>query len=145
MTPPRMAREALTAVTLDLRATQVLRTNNNSEDPFAFTSRTARLALSAALDTPLNRRLQRNNFRIALINYNVGLRNLIAAEDNIKLDVREDLSPAPTRSKPVHHRRGQCRLGLRAGHQYPPSIAARHSKCGGPRFFGANKLIPTPY
>jgi len=47
--------------------------------------------LSVALDTPLNRRLQRNNFRLALINYNVGLRNLMAAEDSIKLDVREDL------------------------------------------------------
>jgi Outer membrane efflux protein len=76
---------------VDLRATQVLRTRNGDDDPFDFTFENSETRLSAALDTPLNRRLQRNNFRIALINYNVGLRNLMAAEDTIKLDVREDL------------------------------------------------------
>ena len=77
---------------VDLRATQVLRTNPNVDDkPFDFSFEDSETRLSAALDTPLNRRLQRNNYRIALINYNVGLRNLIAAEDSVKLDVREDL------------------------------------------------------
>ncbi len=76
---------------VDLRATQVLRTRSGDDDPFDFTFDNSETRLSAALDTPLNRRLQRNNFRIALINYNVGLRNLMAAEDTIKLDVREDL------------------------------------------------------
>jgi hypothetical protein len=76
---------------LDLRATHVLRTKTGDNDPFNFTFDDSETRLSVALDTPLNRRLQRNNFRIALINYNVGLRNILAAEDNIKLDVREDL------------------------------------------------------
>ena len=76
---------------VDLQATQVLRTKPGNDKPFDFSFDNSETRLSAALDTPLNRRLQRNNFRIALINYNVGLRNLMAAEDTIKLDVREDL------------------------------------------------------
>lgn len=76
---------------VDLRATQVLRTKSGGNNPMDFSFDDSETRLSVALDTPLNRRLQRNNFRLALINYNVGLRNLMAAEDSIKLDVREDL------------------------------------------------------
>ena len=76
---------------LDLQATQILRTQPGSDNPFDFSFDNSETRLSVALDTPLNRRLQRNNFRVALISYNVGLRNLMAAEDNIKLDIREDL------------------------------------------------------
>lgn len=76
---------------VDLRATQSLRTKSNANKPFDFSFDDSETRMSVALDTPLNRRLQRNNFRLALINYNVGLRNLMAAEDAIKLDVREDL------------------------------------------------------
>jgi hypothetical protein len=76
---------------VDLRATQFLRTKSGSDNPFDFSFDDSETRLSVALDTPLNRRLQRNNFRLALINYNVGLRNLMALEDGIKLDVREDL------------------------------------------------------
>lgn len=76
---------------VDLRATQILGTKTGSSNPFDFSFDDSETRLSVALDTPLNRRLQRNNFRSALINYNAGLRNLIAAEDSIKLDIREDL------------------------------------------------------
>ncbi len=76
---------------VDLQATQILRTKTGSDNPFDFTFDNSETRLSVALDTPLNRRLQRNNFRVALISYNVGLRNLMAAEDSIKLDIREDL------------------------------------------------------
>ncbi len=76
---------------VDLRATQVLRTKSSANDPLDFSFDDSETRMSIALDTPLNRRLQRNNFRLALINYNVGLRNLMAAEDTIKLDIREDL------------------------------------------------------
>ncbi len=76
---------------VDLRATQALRTRANGKDPFDFTFDDSETRLSVALDTPLNRRVQRNNFRVALISYNVGLRNLMAAEDSIKLDIRQDL------------------------------------------------------
>jgi hypothetical protein len=76
---------------VDLRATHTLRTKRSANDPFDFTLDDSETRLSMALDTPLNRRLQRNIFRLALINYNAGIRNLMAAEDSIKLDVREDL------------------------------------------------------
>ena len=76
---------------VDLRATQSLRTRSNGTNPFDFTFDDSETRLSVALDTPLNRRVQRNNFRVALISYNVGLRNLMASEDSIKLDVRQDL------------------------------------------------------
>ncbi len=76
---------------VDLRATQSLRTKSSANKPLDFSFDDSETRMSVALDTPLNRRLQRNNFRLALINYNVGLRNLMAAEDSIKLDVREDL------------------------------------------------------
>jgi hypothetical protein len=76
---------------VDLRASHVLGTDSLADDPFDFTFDDSETRVSVALDTPLNRRLQRNNYRVALINYNVGIRNLIAAEDGIKLDVREDL------------------------------------------------------
>ncbi len=76
---------------VDLQATQTLRTRPGSDNPLDFSFDNSETRLTMSLDTPLNRRIQRNNYRIALINYNVGLRNLIAAEDAIKLDVREDL------------------------------------------------------
>jgi len=76
---------------VDLRATEILRTKSSANNPLDFTFDDSETRMSIALDTPLNRRLQRNNFRLALINYNVGLRNLMAAEDTIKLDIREDL------------------------------------------------------
>ncbi len=76
---------------VDLHATEVLRTKSSANNPLDFTFDDSETRMSIALDTPLNRRLQRNNFRLALINYNVGLRNLMAAEDSIKLDIREDL------------------------------------------------------
>jgi hypothetical protein len=76
---------------MDLQATHVLRTKSSGNNPMDFTFDDSETRLSVALDTPLNRRLQRNNFRVALINYNLGLRNLMSDEDNIKLDIREDL------------------------------------------------------
>ncbi|MEQ1825586.1 MAG: TolC family protein [Pirellula sp.] len=76
---------------VDLQASHALRTKSNANDPLDFSFDDSETRLSVALDTPLNRRLQRNNFRVALINYNVGLRNLMAAEDSIKLNIRDDL------------------------------------------------------
>gem|GEM_PF-634453 len=76
---------------LDLRATQTLRTRTDANTPFDFSFNDSQTRLSMALDTPLNRRAQRNNYRLALIDYNQTLRNLIESEDEIKFDIREDL------------------------------------------------------
>lgn len=76
---------------MNLGAQQRIGTRTNSDNPVDFSFENSETRLTASLDTPLNRRLQRNNFRVALINYNLGLRNLMALEDSIKQDVREDL------------------------------------------------------
>ncbi|MCA9135030.1 MAG: hypothetical protein KDA45_17800, partial [Planctomycetales bacterium] len=76
---------------LNLRATQSIRTRTGSNNPFDFTLDDSATRLTMDFDTPLNRRSERNIFRLALINYNVALRNLIEAQDNVKLDVRNDL------------------------------------------------------
>ncbi len=47
--------------------------------------------VGASLDLPLNRKAQRNHYRTALIDYQVGRRNLMALEDGIKFAVRDDL------------------------------------------------------
>ena len=64
-------------------------TRNNR--PFAFSFDDSRTELSASLDLPLNRRQQRNGFKRSLINYQAGRRSLMALEDDIKFQVRDDL------------------------------------------------------
>lgn len=76
---------------MDLRATHILRTRDDANTPFDFSLNDSETRLSLALDTPLNRRNQRNVYRLALIDYNRTLRNLIESEDTIKLDIRQDL------------------------------------------------------
>ena len=76
---------------LNVRASQSIRTRLGSTNPFDFSFDDSTTRMSLEFDAPLNRRAERNNFRLALINYNVALRNVIAAEDNVKLDIRNDL------------------------------------------------------
>jgi hypothetical protein len=76
---------------LDLRATQIFRSDYTDGSPFNFSAEGNETRLSVALDTPLNRRQQRNNYRLALIDYNRTIRNLIERQDNVKFDVRQDL------------------------------------------------------
>jgi outer membrane protein TolC len=45
----------------------------------------------ARLDLPLNRKLERNNYRISIINFERQLRNLALFIDDLKSDVRADL------------------------------------------------------
>jgi hypothetical protein len=76
---------------LNLNATQVVRTRSDVNRPFDFTFDDSQTRVAFQFDTPLNRRAQRNAYRIALLDYQRGLRNLMALEDGIKLDVREEL------------------------------------------------------
>ncbi|QEG02443.1 Outer membrane efflux protein [Stieleria maiorica] len=76
---------------LDIRATQTLSANRFEEGVFDFTADGSTSRLGLALDTPLNRRLERNTYRAALIDYQAGRRALIDLEDQIKFAVREDL------------------------------------------------------
>jgi hypothetical protein len=75
----------------------------------------------------LNRRVQRNLFRLSLINYNAALRALIAEEDAIKLEVRNSLRElaldqeqygiAVASAALAYERRISTRLQLRLGLQ----------------------------
>ncbi|MCS7467343.1 TolC family protein [Stieleria sp. ICT_E10.1] len=89
----KLAADDLRAI-LDVRATQTLSANRLLSDPnppFDFSRDGGVTSLSLSLDTPLNRRLERNTYRAALIDYQAGRRALIELEDQIKLAVREDL------------------------------------------------------
>jgi outer membrane protein TolC len=76
---------------LNLRASQSIRTRTGSNNPFDFTFDDSTTRLGFDFDSPLNRRVERNNFRLALINYNLAIRNLLEAQDTVKLNVRDDL------------------------------------------------------
>ncbi|MGF1583321.1 MAG: hypothetical protein ACFCD0_28715 [Gemmataceae bacterium] len=76
---------------VNLRATQIFRTDPIKDRPFAFNADNLETRLFLEVDAPLNRKAQRNIFRLALINYQAALRAKIELEDNIKLAVRDDL------------------------------------------------------
>ncbi|QDV65615.1 TolC family protein [Crateriforma conspicua] len=76
---------------IDIRATHILRTRSDVNRAFDFTFDDSETRLSFALDTPLNRRIERNAYRTALINYNAARRALIDQEDQIKFSIRERL------------------------------------------------------
>jgi len=84
----KLAADDLKSV-LNLNVKQALSTGNNQ--PFGFDLNDSRTELRASLDLPLNRRQQRNRFRESLINYQAGRRKLMALEDNIKFEARQDL------------------------------------------------------
>ena len=76
---------------LNLRATQEVRTRSDVNRPFDFTFDDSQTRLTMTFDAPANRRAQRNQYRASLINYNAAFRNLINAEDDVKLQVRNTL------------------------------------------------------
>lgn len=76
---------------VNVRGTQSLRTPAGGNKPLDFSFDDSTTTLGIEFDTPLNRRAERNAFRLALINYNAALRNVIEAEDTIKLEIRDDL------------------------------------------------------
>ncbi len=57
--------------------------------PFKFRSRQSEFRVGLGFTTPLDRRAQRNNFRASQIAYQQARRGYMAAEDQIKLDVRQ--------------------------------------------------------
>ncbi len=69
----------------------VLTGNVDSKDGNRFASfdfERSEWSAGAVLDLPLDRKSERNNYRRALIDYEVAVRNSSLAEDNVKLDVR---------------------------------------------------------
>jgi len=74
---------------LDFNVTQSFTTEPNKPVKFSFDNSQTRLGLT--LDLPLNRRAERNQYRLSLIAYQAGRRNLMALEDSIKFNIRSDL------------------------------------------------------
>ncbi|MCU0871673.1 MAG: TolC family protein [Pirellulaceae bacterium] len=107
---------------LNLQASQQLRTRRTSGQPFKADSDTQ---VAITFDAPLNRRAQRNDFRKSLIDYNAGLRTLMQAEDDVKLEVRDRLRQlaldqeqyriAVASTALAYERRISTRLQLRLG------------------------------
>lgn len=76
---------------LNLSARQRLRTGNDSNRPTDFHFDSSQTEVAVTLDTPLNRRAQRNTFREQLLNYQRTRRGLMSLEDRIKQDIRSDI------------------------------------------------------
>jgi len=76
---------------LNLEASQTVSTRADVNRVADFTFDESETRLAMRLDTPFNRRAQRNDYRGSLINYQQALRRLIAAEDDVKFSIREDL------------------------------------------------------
>ncbi len=76
---------------LNLNASQLIRTRSDVNRVFDFTFDESETRLALSVDTPLNRKAQRNAFRTSLINYQAALRNVIALQDQVKLSIRNDL------------------------------------------------------
>lgn len=112
---------------LNLHASQQLQTRSGLNRPFDFAFDDSQTRLGLSFDAPLNRRQQRNSFRKSLIDYNQGLRTLIAKEDQIKFDVRDSLRKlsldqeqyriAVASAALAYERRISTRLQLRLGLQ----------------------------
>jgi len=79
--------------TLDLVAEGEVKTPPVSENsqPFDFRAKQSEFRVGVTLTTPLDRRAQRNDFRAAQISYQRARRNYMTAEDQVKLDVRQQL------------------------------------------------------
>ncbi|MEM8734176.1 MAG: TolC family protein, partial [Planctomycetota bacterium] len=86
----KLAADDLKAI-LDINATQIINTDSNSNDPFNFTFDDSSTSLGMTFDAPLNRFIERNNFRATLIDYQRELRTMTQLEDNIKFAIRNDL------------------------------------------------------
>jgi hypothetical protein len=76
---------------LTIRGDYNLNTEPGSRNPFNFSNDASRLAIGVQFDGPLNRQAERNNYRIAQIQYQVARRTYMALSDAIERDVRDDL------------------------------------------------------
>ncbi len=76
---------------LDLQARQRFISQNQFSQPADFDLDESRTELSITIDTPLNRRRQRNVFREQLLNYQTARRDVMELEDEIKRNIRAEL------------------------------------------------------
>jgi hypothetical protein len=86
----RVTANALQGV-FNVALTNNVYTQPNPNNPFAFLSQAKNFSLSINAELPLVRINERNNFRTALITYQRTRRSLQTAEDNLKIQLRNDL------------------------------------------------------
>ena len=86
----RVTANALKGV-LNLALTNNIYTPPDPGNPFAFLSQAKQFSLAINAELPLVRINERNAFRQALINFQRGRRTLQSAEDNLKIQLRNDL------------------------------------------------------
>jgi hypothetical protein len=86
----RVTANALKGV-LNLTVTNNIYTPVAPNNPFDFLSQAKQFGLAFQTELPLVRVNERNNFRTAIINYQRARRTLQTAEDNLKIQLRNDL------------------------------------------------------
>ncbi len=74
--------------TLDVTMTGALGTSPASRKPFNFSGSAASYNAGLALDTPADKMFERNNYNAALIDYQRARRDYMAAEDQVKEEIR---------------------------------------------------------
>lgn len=84
----RVTHNALQGV-FNLTLTNQIFTPSTTANPFAFLDQSKQFSLVVNAELPLVRVNERNNFRLALVNYERQRRNLMASEDTIKFQVRQ--------------------------------------------------------
>jgi hypothetical protein len=86
----RIAHNALQGI-FNVTITNQVFTPPTTSNPFAFLDQAKQFSLVLNGELPLVRVNERNNFRLALINYERARRVLMANEDNVKFQVRNDI------------------------------------------------------
>ena len=128
----RVTANALKGV-LNLALTNNVYTPADHANPFAFLSQAKQFSLALNAELPLVRMNERNNFRTALINYQRARRTLQTAEDNLKIQLRNDLRHGASRLHQLRDRQAELRVeraaqgpGVRADRR-PAGRRARRS------------------
>jgi hypothetical protein len=84
-----------------------------NDRPFDLRAKESSFRTGISVVTPLDRRAARNNFRAAQIAYQRARRNYMAAEDQVKLDVRKELRDAKTQGAVFEVNRRALRIAAR--------------------------------
>ncbi|MFO7901593.1 MAG: TolC family protein [Planctomycetota bacterium] len=84
-----------------------------NDKPFNFRADESNLSVGVQIDTPMDRRRERNNFRAAQVAYQRARRNFMAAEDQVKLDVRRHLRRIEAQRELFEIQRRALRLASR--------------------------------
>lgn len=84
-----------------------------NDNPLDFRAKESNFRVGLEVTTPLDRRRQRNEFRAAQISYQRARRNFMAAEDQVKLDIRRLYRAALTQRTVFESNRAALRIAAR--------------------------------